>query len=259
MNFIESRSNERYQELRRLASSAPFRKRAGQTLIEGIHLCKTYLDALGTPVLGVISETAFANPEVAEIARRLPEPLLVRLSDRLFAGLSQLEEGIGVAFVIAVPRHTCGAIVANALLIDRIQDPGNLGSVLRSAAGAGIREVICGQGTVAAWSPKVLRAGMGAHFHLRITEEAKLEELARSAEVPLLATSSHAAQSLYEIDLRRPLAWVFGNEGQGVSAALLARSQQVRIPQPGGIESLNVAAAAAVCLFEQLRQHQAPR
>ena len=118
-------------------------------------------------------------------------------------------------------------------------------------------QVLAMKGTVGLWSPKVLRAGMGAHFGLQLHELCdSTDSLAQlqALDLPLLATSSHAAQSLYAQDLRGPVSWLMGNEGQGVGAALLAAAQPVCIPQPGGQESLNVAVAGSVCLFETVRQ-----
>jgi RNA methyltransferase, TrmH family len=135
-----------------------------------------------------------------------------------------------------------------------VQDPGNVGSILRSAAAFGVPQVLALKGTVALWSPKVLRAGMGAHFALRLLEGVDEGDLA-ALQLPLVATSSHAGSLLPAAPLPRPCAWVLGHEGQGVGAALLACcALQVRIPQPGGEESLNVAAAAAVCLYESARR-----
>jgi TrmH family RNA methyltransferase len=126
---------------------------------------------------------------------------------------------------------------------------------LRSAAAAGIGAVFCSPGTAFAWSPKVLRAAMGAHFLLDIFEHVDLSNLLHHSSVPVVATSSHARQRLYEIDLKRPVAWLFGHEGQGVAEDLLAlATHQVAIPHLGAVESLNVAASAAVCFFEQVRQ-----
>jgi len=143
---------------------------------------------------------------------------------------------------------------AASVVLDRLQDPGNVGSVLRSAAAFGVAQVLALKGTAALWSPKVLRAGMGAHFALRLLEGMEEGALA-TLQVPLLATSPHAGQALPSAPLPRPCAWVMGHEGQGVSATLLARcALQLRIPQPGGEESLNVAAAAAVCLYESSRR-----
>lgn len=263
MKTITSRDNPQFKELRLLAGSSAARRKAGQTLLDGVHLCAAYLDHLGAPAMCVVSETGLVHHEVAPIvdrSRKMGTPCLL-LPDKLFEALSQVEHGVGLLFLVPIPRaSTTPRLESTAILLDGLQDPGNLGSILRSAAAAGIKLVLCGTGTVAAWSPKVLRAGMGAHFLLTIAEDVKLADAIRNAGVPVLATSSHASRSLYEIDLKKPVAWLFGNEGRGVSSELLElASQQIAIPHPGQVESLNVAACAAVCLFEQVRQHYLPR
>ena len=183
---------------------------------------------------------------------------LILLPDSLYNALSQVENGVALLFLIDVPVPAVpGKLTQTVVLIDQVQDPGNLGSILRSAAAAGIREVHCSNGTALAWSPRVLRSGMGAHFLLEIFENADLQALIRSSGIPVLATSSHAGQVIYELELDRPVAWLFGHEGQGVSEELLAlATQRLAIPHNGTMESLNVAASAAVCFFEQLRQHR---
>ena len=126
--------------------------------------------------------------------------------------------------------------------------------MLRSAAAFGFTQVVALKGTAGLWSPKVLRAGMGAHFGLLLVEGVEVTALSALA-MPLLATSSHAAQAIDQLALPWPCAWVLGHEGEGVSAAVQSQcSQALRIPQPGGEESLNVGAAAAVCLYESARQ-----
>ena len=153
-----------------------------------------------------------------------------------------------------VPARPELAVSVNTLVLDRLQDAGNVGSILRSAAALGVGQVLAIKGTVALWSPKVLRAGMGAHFALALLEGLDVASL-QTLTVPLIATSSHAAHMLHEVRLPQPVAWVLSHEGQGVSAQLLAQcAMTLRIPQPGGEESLNVAAAAAICLYESLRQ-----
>jgi TrmH family RNA methyltransferase len=143
----------------------------------------------------------------------------------------------------------------NAVVLDNLQDPGNLGSILRSAAGAGIKQVFCSAGSASAWSPKVLRAGMGAHFLLEIFEGVDLYAMLSHSSIPILATSSHTTTTIYQSDLNRPVAWLFGHEGQGVDPRLMAlATDTVTIPQKAEIESLNVAASAAICFFEQVRQ-----
>lgn len=258
MKPISSRDNPLYKELKHLASSSQARRKAGRTLLDGVHLCQAYLQHVGTPPLCVASETSLGHPEVVAVLAQceVSRVQCIVLPDALYQVLSQVEHGVGLLFVVDTPQTDIPQVLTqSAVLLDNLQDPGNLGSILRSAAAAGIESVFCSKGTAFAWSPKVLRAGMGAHFVLRIYENVDLAALIDSAEIPVLATSSHASQRLYEVDLRRPVAWLFGHEGQGVAEDLLGMAtHQVAIPHLGAIESLNVAASAAVCFFEQLRQ-----
>jgi RNA methyltransferase, TrmH family len=153
-----------------------------------------------------------------------------------------------MGFVMALPPQPVLDPQAPTVVLDRLQDAGNVGTILRCAAAFGFQQVVTIKGTAAPWAPKVLRAGMGAHFALHLVEGAEpgvLEHL----RIPLLATSSHDGESLHRSQLPWPCAWVFGHEGQGVSPELSARAQRhLRIIQPGGEESLNVGAAAAICL-----------
>lgn len=261
MKTLTSRDNPLFKDLKQLATSSQARRKAGRTLLDGIHLAQAYLQQVGLPVLCVLAQSALALTEVTLLitaCERDGRSRCIVLPDSLYAHLSQVEHGIGLLFVIDTPQMTPPERLENAaVLLDNLQDPGNLGSILRSAAAAGIQEAFCSGGTVFAWSPKVLRAGMGAHFALRIHEQADLAKLIAESTLPVIATSSHANQTIHNADLARPVAWLFGNEGQGVSAALLeAATMQLAIPHAGPIESLNVAAAAAVCFFEQLRQVQ---
>lgn len=263
IKLVSSRDNPQYKLLRQLADSAQARKKNRQTLLDGIHLCQAWLQHKGAPTLCVVGERALLLPEVAVIvadceARQTP---CLLLPDALYASLSQVENGIALLFLVDMPQMAATArLTQNAVLLDQLQDPGNLGSILRSAAAAGITQVFCSSGTVLAWSPKVLRASMGAHFVLDIVENVDLQALIIDSSIPVLATSSHAQSSIYATDLSQPLGWLFGHEGQGVSEVLLALARlRVAIPHLGQIESLNVAACAAVCLFEQMRQRIATR
>lgn len=260
MKTISSRDNPLYKELKLLASSSQARRKAGRTLLDGTHLCEAYLRHVGSPILCIASETALEHAEVTEIVRRC-EAARVRnivLPDSMYEALSQVEHGVGILFVIDVPQAAVpDRLATSSVLLDGLQDPGNLGSILRSAAAAGIEQVYCSKRTVFAWSPKVLRAGMGAHFLISIFENVDLSRLMQNADIPILATSSHAQQSIYDVDLMRPVAWLFGHEGQGVSPELAAAATcPVVIPHEGAVESLNVAASAAVCFFEQARQRR---
>jgi TrmH family RNA methyltransferase len=258
MKSITSRDNPLYKELKQLATSSQARRKSGRTLLDGVHLCEAWLQHRGTPVLCVVSETALDHHEVSPIVQRCAaaHTQCIVLPDALYQALSQVEHGVGLMFIADTPHVALPkALTQSSVLLDNLQDPGNMGSILRSAAAAGVQSVFCSKGTVFAWSPKVLRAGMGAHFVLDIFENVDLAPLLQASKLPVLATSSHAEKRIYDVDLKKPVAWMFGHEGQGISEELLAlASCQVSIPHLGQVESLNVAASAAVCLFEQVRQ-----
>jgi TrmH family RNA methyltransferase len=262
MKTVSSRDNAFYKELKALATSSQARRKAGRSLLDGVHLCQSWLDLKGLPVHCVVSEDALGNPEVAGIVERVEAGRghVTALPEALFGAISQVEHGVSLVFVIDTPTPAPPRVLTqSAVLLDGVQDPGNVGSILRSAGAAGIRQVWCSPGTAFCWSPKVLRAAMGAHFVLEIFENADLPAVVRAAQVPVLATSGYAAESLYDpaLDLAGPVAWVLGHEGQGVSDELLnLASRRVAVPHAGQVESLNVAACAAVCFFEQLRQRQ---
>jgi RNA methyltransferase, TrmH family len=246
---IHSRANPLLARLRRLAQDPAAYRRLGAVWLEGDHLCAA-LRARGRPALqAVIAESAWdADARLRELAGWAIRVAVI--ADPLFKDLSALESPPRIGFVLDAPQAPAIDAAVATIVLDRLQDAGNVGSILRSAAALGVRQVLALKGTAALWSPKVLRAGMGAHFALGLVEG--LDEAALDAlQVPLVATSSHAGDALRHATLPRPCAWVFGHEGQGVSAPLLARCKlAVRIPQPGGEESLNVAAAAAICLYE---------
>lgn len=258
MKSVTSRDNPFYKDLKHLAGSSQALRRAGRALLDGVHLCQSYLDLVGAPLHCVVSDDALANPEVAAIVARVEDAsgLVTALPDGLMKALSQVEHGIHLLFLIATPQPAApGVLSMSAVLLDGVQDPGNAGSILRSAGAAGIKQVYCSPGTASIWSPKVLRAAMGAHFVLEIFENVDLAALVRAAAIPVLATSGYASERLYDLDLRAPAAWLLGHEGQGVSDALLnLATHRVAVPHAGQVESLNVAACAAVCFFEQMRQ-----
>jgi TrmH family RNA methyltransferase len=260
MKTISSRDNPLYKELKQLATSAQARRKAGRSLLDGVHLAQGYLQGAGKPEFCIVAESALHHAEVAPVLAQCEAAgsQCVCLPDALYQAASQVENGVGLLLVIDTPRPAApSALTMSAVLLDGLQDPGNLGSILRSAAAAGIGQVFCSAGTVAAWSPKVLRAGMGAHFQLEIYENADLLGLCKGSGIPVLATSSYAQKTIYQTNLKHPVAWLFGHEGQGIANDLLeAASDKVVIPHLSEMESLNVAAAAAVCFFEQVRQKQ---
>ncbi len=253
---IQSRSNPLLVRVRRLLDDPSAYRRQGQIVIEGEHLCAAWLASECGPVLhAVVSEAGWARASVRELA--VPAAAVAIVSQAAMAGVAALESPAAILFVVPVPEASALRPDVPSVVLDCVQDPGNVGSILRSAAALGFGQAVALRGTAALWSPKVVRAGMGAHFRLRLVDAAEAETL-DALTLPLLGTSSHAGERIDRAELPWPCAWVFGHEGQGLSTDVQGRCAQVlRIAQPGGEESLNVAAAAAVCLHESARRRPA--
>ena len=261
MKRVVSADNPRFKALLKLVESSRERRKAGLSVLDGVHLIDAYRMHVGVPVELAVSDSGTQNPEVMQLVESLSPLAPVQLSDQLFRQLSTVATPTGVLATVNTPRPPAlPAEIDACVMVEDIQDPGNLGSLLRSAAAAGIHQVFLSKSSVHAWSPRVLRAGMGAHFMLNIYEQCELEPLMRTFKGRVIATSHHAKSSLYELDLTGKVALLFGNEGAGLSQELLAAAHSVAsIPMPGKAESLNIAAATAVCLFERVRQQRAAR
>ena len=245
VTHVQSRDNAFVKDLRRLAQDSTAYRKQGRVWLEGDHLCRAALARGMQPAIAVFSESFWplAPVEWAQAASKI-----IVISDALFADISGLESPARMGYLLDLPAP--GAVQSGraSVVLDRVQDAGNVGSILRSASAFGFRQVLALKGSAALWSPKVLRAGMGAHFGLDLVEGLDVDDL-QPLQVPLLVTHVHAGDYLHRADLPWPCAWVLGHEGQGVSAALEAQAtRRIRIAQPGGEESLNVAAAAAICL-----------
>jgi TrmH family RNA methyltransferase len=247
---ITSRDNPRFKTMRQLSGDSTSYRKQGQVWLEGEHLCLA-AQARGVRMQAwVFSESGWSS-RAAALGH--PDGEVLVLPDALFASLSDLPSPGGVAGILSLPEAPALDPQAHTLVLDRVQDAGNVGSMLRSAAAMGVTQVLAIKGTAALWSPKVVRSGMGAHFALQLLEGLEPQDVA-SLQVPLVVTLPHEGPWLHELTeaktLPHPCAWVLGHEGQGVQAALVERATlSVRIAQPGGEESLNVAAAAAICLY----------
>lgn len=264
---ITSRDNPHVKAWRRLAQESHAWRKQGLLWLEGEHLCSVARERPVWPVQAlVLSQTRWEAGEAAHwlalppaSAKAAPaehpkpsQPPVYVLPDALFAHVSGLESPAGLAYIAQCPQAQTVRTGMATVVLDRLQDAGNVGAVLRCAAAFGFTQVVALRGSAGLFSPKVLRAGMGAHASLHLVEQAGVEEV-RALNVPLLLTSSHRGQYLHravqEHTLPWPCAWVLGHEGQGVAPDLEALPHTpVRIAQPGGQESLNVATAAAICL-----------
>ena len=248
---LSSRANPLLLALRRVARDGTAYRRSGEVWLEGEHLCAAAAARDTAVRQALVSETGWTQPARRALARHAPRVAVV--PDALFAELSTLESPADIGFVMPLPAAPAPDATMASVVLDRLQDAGNVGSILRSAAALGVPQVLAIKGTAGLWSPKVLRAGMGAHFGLRLVEGLTEDEVV-ALGLKLVGTSSHGGALLPQARLPQPPAWLLGHEGQGVSPRLLAAcAATVCIPQPGGEESLNVAAAAAICFYEALR------
>ncbi|MBY0410531.1 MAG: RNA methyltransferase [Burkholderiaceae bacterium] len=249
---LQSRDNPFVKDLRKLAQDSTAYRKQGRVWLEGDHLCRAAL-ARGLHASVAVFSESFWPLAQAEYAQSAIKTIV--LDDALFADISGLESPARMGFIIELPAPA--AVLPNlpSVVLDRVQDAGNVGSILRSASAFGFRQVIAIKGSAALWSPKVLRAGMGAHFALQLIEGVEHRAL-DDLQLPLLVTSSHSGEFLHQATLPWPCVWVLGHEGQGVSAALEEKAaHRIRIAQPGGEESLNVGAAAAICLHASGAAH----
>ena len=251
---ITSRQNSVFKALRALVDDP---RRQGCALVDGIHLVATCL-ARGIVVRQLLaSESGRRNAQIAALLQSAAGIDTVILRDSLFREISELATPTGVAAVIEIPPVAAGLPASDAVLLDAVQDGGNVGAILRTAAAAGIHDVVLGTGCAGAWTPKVLRAAQGAHFSLAIREQVDLSAVLAAWPAVSVATVARGGASLYELDLTGPMLWLVGSEGAGLAPHLIAAAKlRTTIPLAGGSESLNVAAATAVCLFEANRQRR---
>ena len=257
MKLLTSDSNPLFRRWLRLATTARAVRESGQTLAEGLHLAQAISESRWPVVAALIRRGAHHDSIDQALARVPAETERFQLAAALYDRISPVEHGIGLTLVIPVQAAVVPVASREDLIyLDALQDPTNVGAVLRAAAAAGIAHVLCGPSTAGAWSPKALRAAMGAHFRIRISEAVGAETLTAALQGSWIGAVVKDAPALWACDIpRQAVGWAFGSEGAGLSTAVLARcALRVRIPMSREIESLNVAAAAAVCLFERRRR-----
>lgn len=267
-DLISSKDNPLFKEIRLLQATGSKGQKArlarGQALLEGIHLVQTWV---GDPALKILftSEVGLQNEEISQAVyshlESCPDTRVYQLDSSLWDLLSDLVNAPHIAGLLDLPKsclspsQSIATLPGDVLILDRIQDAGNVGSILRTAAAAGFTQVIALSGCAHLWSSKVLRAGMGAHQLLDLYEGWSNQQVLSAVTAPLLAASADASNELYDMqqDLMHPVAWIMGSEGQGVSDDLMVQAKGVSIPIDPRVESLNVSTAAALCLFETMR------
>jgi TrmH family RNA methyltransferase len=261
---IYSRDNALLKRIRQLQLSGSKGQKArmehGQAVLDGIHLLQAWSGDVRLRSL-ITTKASQTHHEINDLIKqhleRCPNTEVHWVDEVLWSSISELDNAPQIMGLLDLEHTKIGhkIITGDALVLDAIQDAGNVGTILRTALACHFKQIICTSGTAHIWSPKVLRAAMGAHRYLQFYEGWSINDVASNIEAPLLATSMVAKEDLYSITniLRNPVAWIFGNEGQGISEYLLAQAKQIRIPQNSQIDSLNVATATAVCLYETIR------
>lgn len=256
MKAITSKDNPIFKSLKKLEGSAKARRETNKTLLDGTHLVEAYCEQIGKPELVVLSQTSAHVDSLHHFL--LNWDLLsnaIVLPDALYNEISSVKSPTGIIALINIPTVEMPTTLDCGVLLESIQDPGNLGSVLRSAAASGVQQVYLSTHCADAWSPKVLRAAMGAHFCLRIEEHVDAITIATNWSGIRLATQATATTTIFEVDLKKSTLFIIGNEGAGLSTDLIATATNVAsIPMASHIESLNAACAASICFFERVRQ-----
>lgn len=249
IKHISSKSNPWFKKIKELANDNKAYREHGQVWLEGENLCRAAITR-GKRLQEVVLSEAMSS-SVMDFWKPHANTVII-LPDLLMRNLSPLASAAWMGAIVDLPDpHELHSNLSTVVL-DRLQDPGNVGSILRSAAAFGFKQVVTTPQSVALWSSKVIRAAMGAHFGLELIESVSIQSLLLM-KMPVLVTSSHQGQALRQLvqkqALPSPCMWVFGHEGQGASLEWFDQADlKVMIEQPGGEESLNVAAAAAICL-----------
>jgi TrmH family RNA methyltransferase len=260
MKIITSPDNSFIRHLLLLSKDNTYRFESQQVVVEGIHLVQSLFKYKKDCITSLIySQDKRSHAEVSVLIDNF-EGELIEVPHQLFKKMSTLNAPDGILAVMALANNESVSTppIGFNLALDTIQDPGNVGTLLRSAAASGFNTVLLSKGCAHAWSPKVIRAGMGAHFELNIFEQVDLEkQLLNHITQVWVATLSAHSQTYYDINLAEPFTLIIGNEGAGVDSQLqLCYPNHLKIPMQANTESLNAAVAGSIIMFESLRQRQ---
>ncbi|OUT97827.1 MAG: hypothetical protein CBC01_04980 [Betaproteobacteria bacterium TMED41] len=263
---ICSKQNSQVKELQKIIFSNKYRHTKKLLWIEGKKLCESYFQNIKNPKKITFVFDASTNKD--NIRMFLKENIgidinFICLKSDLFREISQIENSSGWGIIVQFPKiQTKRMSMDDLIILDGIQDPGNLGNIIRTSAAAGIVNIWLTNGTTDPFSPKVLRAGSGGQFLIKFSFFSDLKEILKRHEITqmqVLATELKGESiNLFhkKVDLRHKCAWVFGSEGMGLSQELVKKNKllSLKVPHSKKIDSLNVASAVAICLFEMKRQ-----
>ena len=259
MKTITSAQNPSLKLARKLMQSSKERQRSNKILLDGPHLFRGYASHFGlSDCVAIFDETAVTrSSEIRSLVDAMPDDAkILVVPEKTFRSLSPVDTPTGVVAICERPEvDEVEEGVRVHLLLDGIQNPGNLGSILRTAAATGVTRALLSPTCADAWSPKCLRGGMGAQFVLPVSVVPDPIAAMSQFQGKRVATSSHHGQILMEADLSGAVLLVFGGEGAGLAKGLVSMADlTVQIPLGNEIESLNVGAAVAMICYERMRQ-----
>jgi RNA methyltransferase, TrmH family len=251
-NEINSKNNQLIKDIIRLITNSNYRHETGLAIVSG----KTLISEATKHC--VIKDVLVSRDSIKKYQGILDlcDNIYI-LDNEVIKKISLVDSGSDLIAIIKIKKLTFDNKIyqQDCIILENLSDPGNLGTILRAAAATNIKNIILSNGSVDPYNPKVLRSSAGIQFGLNIFTNIDINEFVTKYKGSILATTPHTSTTIYENDLTIPIAWVFGNEGSGISIELLNKIiNKVKIPMPGNAESLNVAMAATICLFEMVRQ-----
>ena len=254
--MISSPHNPKIKLVRALLGRAKERRAAGAFVVEGVRLVEEAVNS-NWPLRFILFDGTLGERGMSQVAALLSRNVDVEeISTGIMKSLSETETPQGILAVLNDFRPALPGSPNFILIPDRIRDPGNLGTLLRTAAAAGVQAVLLPPETTDAFAPKVVRSGMGAHFRLPLHPMSwdGIEQIVRSAGLQVLLADMDG-RSLWETDLQQPLALIIGSEAEGASGSARSLAHgKIAIPMNGNIESLNAGVAGSILMFEVIRQ-----
>ncbi|MDC0127432.1 RNA methyltransferase [Methylophilaceae bacterium] len=249
--LIESKNNPFYRKLKKIYSSASFRKNQNQTILDGPHLIQSFFQH-SIPE-AIIKDSSIVSSEVEHLISNLNCPCY-SLSHELFLHLSELKSSTGILALVDIPKIKLSKSNGLILLLDGIQEPGNLGSILRTAKATNTNFIILSKTCADLWSPKTLRGSQGVQFSLECSVEQDLNKWILNYEHDVMALTP-GGESLFKKTLNANMAILVGNEGNGISKNLFKNiTGTISLPMHKEVESINVGAAASAFMYEYCRQ-----
>lgn len=256
---ITSTSNEQVKRFSKISSSSQFAKKEGLLFLDGHHLCQEFFNKFGAGDVEVVLVDQDKMDQKAEgFLENFDNKKIILVSAEVMKKISVSETPQGISLIGIRPNTKSERLnLSKILVLENVSDPGNVGTILRTAAATGFDAIYLSKGCADIWSQKVLRSAQGAHFYIDIKQDFELSEIKETFKGKLYGTVlDDKAKSLYDSDISGDIGFVLGNEGSGLTEEGKAICDEpIYIPMQNGFESLNVAVAAAMCMGEKMRQN----